>query len=199
MYFTHTYRNHPSTFNHNVLLETMHKTWKKYYFITFVFILNKVPLNLSKWAFSEYAHDYLAFLLSQNVFSRNTSWKFIWLIKCYYPIFNFWCNTLFSGSVKILFSALNNLDRLSRYLGKCRFLILLFKLLTLSLFSLSLSPLCSLSQSSLYSLSTIPSFSSLSSKIKDFKFHYILFHQRHIFFFLFHTMTFFLIMHSISL
>ena len=44
--------------------------------------------------------------------------------------------------------------------SQCRFLILLFKLLNLSLFSLSLSPLCSLSQSSLYSLSTIPSFSS---------------------------------------
>ena len=77
------------------------------------------------------------------------------------------------------------------------FLILHFKLLTQ--FPLSLFFLCSLSQSSLFSLS--PSLlslliNSLSSYDKDFKFHYILFHH---FCTLFHTMTFFLIILSISL
>ena len=52
----------------------------------------------------------------------------------------------------------------------------------LSLFSLSLSSLYSFSQSSLFPL-PIPSFSSdqLFVLDKDFKFHYILFHQWHIF------------------
>ena len=61
-------------------------------------------------------------------------------------------------------SALRKLNNQQRQVSM--FLILLFKLLTqlpLSLFSLSLSSLCSLSQSSLYFLSTIPSFSSVSS------------------------------------
>ena len=67
----------------------------------------------------------------------------------------------------------------------------------LSLFSLSLSPLCSLSQSSLYTLSTIPSFSSDQFFVlKDFKFHYILFMFLHS---VSHHDMFFLIMHSISL
>ena len=56
-------------------------------------------------------------------------------------------------------SALRKLNNKQRQV--LMFLILLFKLLTqfpLSLFSLSLSSLCSFSQSSLFSLSTIPSF-----------------------------------------
>ena len=86
--------------------------------------------------------------------------------------------------------------------GKCRFLILLFKLLTLSLFSLSLSPLCSLSQSSLYSLSTIPSFSSDQFIVFLRKRLQISLHSvpmAHIFAFCFTPWHIFLIMHFISL
>ena len=82
-------------------------------------------------------------------------------------------------------SALRKLNNKQRQV-----LMFLFKFLTqLSLFSLSLSPLCSLSQTSLFSLSPIPSF---SSEDKDFtSFITFCFTNGTFFCILFHTMTYF--------
>ena len=80
------------------------------------------------------------------------------------------------------------------------FLILLFKLSVLfSFLPISFLSLLLFSIPSLIPLHHLFFLFRLSSYGKDFKFHYILFHQWHIFCILFYNTTYFLIMHSISL